>query len=86
MGMTRVRIPNELLDRLERTAKKLQRSKGWVIKDALEDYLAREELRQRRNQETLKSWEDYKAGNVISGDEVMDWLDSWGRIMKNHAQ
>jgi predicted transcriptional regulator len=78
MGMTSVRMPDELLDRLDRTAEQLRRSKGWIIKDALEEYLAREELKQRRNQETLDSWEDYKAGRVIDGDEMMAWLESWG--------
>lgn len=78
MGMTSVRMPDELLERLERTAQSLRRSKGWVIKDAVEEYLAREELKLRRNQETLASWEDYQAGRVIEGDQVMAWLDSWG--------
>lgn len=78
MGMTSVRMPDELLDRLERTAEQLRRSKGWIIKDAVEEYLAREELKQRRNQETLESWEDYKAGRVIDGDDMMTWLESWG--------
>jgi predicted transcriptional regulator len=78
MGMTSVRMPDELLDRLEQTAEKLQRSKGWIIKDAVKEYLAREELKQERNQETLEAWEDYKAGRVVDGDEVIAWLDSWG--------
>ena len=78
MGMTSVRMPDELLDRLEKTAEKIQRSKGWIIKDAVKQYLAREELKQRRKEETLEAWKDYKAGRVIDGDEVMAWLDSWG--------
>ncbi len=78
MGMTSVRMPDELLDRLERTAGQMRRSKGWVIKDAVEEYVAREELKQQRNKETLESWEDYKAGRVIDGDEMMTWLESWG--------
>ena len=78
MGMTSVRMPDELLNRLENAAEKLRRSKSWIIKDAVEEYLVREELKQRRNQETLESWEDHKAGRVIDGDEVAAWLDSWG--------
>lgn len=78
MGMTSVRMPDELLERLEHTATQLRRSKGWVIKDAVEEYIAREELKQRRDQETLESWEDYKAGRVVDGDEVMSWVASWG--------
>lgn len=78
MGMTSVRMPDELLEKLNETAEKMRRSKGWVINDAVSEYLAREELKQRRNQETLESWEDYKTGRVIDGNEITDWLDSWG--------
>ena len=78
MGMTSVRMPDELLDRLERAAHQLRRSKGWIIKDAVEEYLAREELKQQRNQETRASWEDYQAGRVIAGDDMIAWLESWG--------
>lgn len=78
MGMTSVRMPDELMDRLEKTAEKMQRSKGWIIKDAVKEYLAREELKQRRNLETREAWEDYKAGRVVDGDDAMAWLDSWG--------
>ncbi len=78
MGMTSVRMSDELLARLERTAEQLRRSKGWIIKDAVEEYLAREELKQRRNQATLESWEDYQAGRTIDGDQVMEWIESWG--------
>ena len=76
--MTSVRMPDELMDRLERTAEQLSRSKGWIIKDAVEEYLAREELKQQRKQETLESWADYEAGRIVGGDEVMTWVDSWG--------
>ena len=40
---TSIRLPPELRDRLERTAKRLQRGKSWVIARALEQYLSREE-------------------------------------------
>jgi predicted transcriptional regulator len=71
-------MPEELLERIEKAAERMQRSKGWIIKDAVKEYLAREELKQQRNQETLDAWEDYKAGNLVDGEEVMAWLDSWG--------
>ena len=78
MGTTSVRMSDELLDRLERTADQLRRSKSWVIKEAVEEYLIRAEQKQCRNQETLASWEDYTAGRVIEGDKISTWLDSWG--------
>ena len=35
MGMTSVRMPDELLEQLQETAVKLRRSKGWIINDAV---------------------------------------------------
>jgi predicted transcriptional regulator len=43
MGMTSVRMPDELLAQLEATAEKLRRSKGWIINDAVKEYLAKQE-------------------------------------------
>ncbi len=78
MGMTSVRMSDELLSRLERAAEQLRRSKGWIIKDAVEEYLVREEQKQQRRQETLASWADYEADRTIDGNKMAAWLDSWG--------
>ena len=78
MGMTSVRMPDELLGQLDRAAEKLRRSKGWIINDAVKEYLIREERKAQMLEETLKAVADIKAGRVIDGAEVMDWLESWG--------
>lgn len=78
MGMTSVRMPDELLDQLNLAAEKLRRSKGWIINDALREYLSREERKSKILEETLEALDDVKAGRVINGTEVMDWLESWG--------
>lgn len=78
MSMTSVRMPNDLMQRLEVTAERLRRSKGWVINDALREYLEREELRVRRLDETRDALSDLETGALIEGDEVLAWLDSWG--------
>ena len=78
MGMTSVRMPDELLEQLNLAAEKLRRSKGWIINDALKEYLAHEERKTQLLEETLEAIADIKQGRVIEGIEVMDWLDSWG--------
>ena len=78
MGMTSVRMPDELLEQLNLAAEKLRRSKGWIINDALREYLAREERKTRILEQTLEALDDVKAGRLIEGEEVMDWLKSWG--------
>ncbi len=78
MGMTSVRMPDELLSQLQTTAEKLRRSKGWIINDAVKEYLVREERKSLMLEETLAALEDVKAGRIVAGEEVMDWLASWG--------
>lgn len=78
MGMTSVRMPDELLDQLAQTAEKLRRSKGWVINDAVREYLAREERKAQMLIETREALADIKTGRIVEGTEVMDWLDTWG--------
>jgi predicted transcriptional regulator len=76
--MTSVRMPDDLLQQLDATATRLRRSKGWIINDAVREYLEREELRQRRDEETREALAELDAGQVVDGDEVLAWIDSWG--------
>jgi len=78
MGMTSVRMPDDLLERLEATATRLRRSKGWIINDAVREYLEREEQRLKRLQETKEALTDLEEGRVIDGDALLEWIDSWG--------
>ena len=71
-------MPDDLLQRLDSTATRLRRSKGWIINDAVREYLEREELRQRRDEETREALAELDAGQVVDGDEVLAWIDSWG--------
>ncbi len=78
MGMTSVRMPDELMDRLERTADQLRRSKGWVIKDAVREYVEREERKARMLEETREGLADVEAGRLVDGQAVIEWLETWG--------
>jgi predicted transcriptional regulator len=76
--MTSVRMPDDLLEQLEATATRLRRSKGWIINDAVREYLAREERRRQRLAETQEALADLDAERVIDGDAILEWIDSWG--------
>ena len=78
MGMTSVRMPDDLLGQLEHAAEKLRRTKGWIINDAVKEYLAKEERKGKMLEETREALADIQAGRIVAGDEVMGWLDSWG--------
>ena len=77
MAMTSVRIPDDLMARLQKAAEQRRRSKSWLINDAVREYLEREEIKTRRLAETHQALSEVKEGQLIEGDEVLDWLDSW---------
>lgn len=78
MGMTSVRMPDELLERLEATAEKLRRSKGWIINDAVKEYLAKEDRKAGMLDDTREALADIQAGRVVEAEPIIDWLESWG--------
>ena len=78
MGVTTVRLQAETEQDLEAIANRLQRSKGWVINQALSEYIAKQQLEQVRWQQTLQAMESAAQGKVVDADEVHAWLNSWG--------
>jgi len=85
MSTTSFRLDDDLEDKLNTTAAKLRRTKGWIINDALRQYIAREERRLQMLQETEEAIADIEAGRVVSGEEVMEWLETWGTKKERKA-
>lgn len=78
MGVTTVRLQTDIEQQLEALANKLHRSKGWVINQALTEYINKQQLEQERWQQTLDAMESAIEGKVVAADEVHRWLHSWG--------
>lgn len=78
MSVTTVRLQPELEENLGAMAIKLNRSKSWLINQALREFIERQVLEQNRWQETLQAMESVAQGRVVSGDAVNAWLQSWG--------
>ena len=76
--MTSVRMPDDLMRCLDAAAERPHSSKGWIINDAVREYLEREDKRFQRLEETKDALAELNAGELIDGDEVLAWLDSWG--------
>jgi len=79
MTVTSVRLRDDLQEPLEAAAARLKRPKGWIINEALEAYLREETTRERMRRETLEGLADVEAGRTIDGDEVLAWIESWGK-------
>ena len=78
MGVTSVRLQPEIESPLEDLSKKLDRSKSYLINQAIKEFLARKSLEEQRWVETLEAIESVKSGKLIEEKEVNDWLESWG--------
>ena len=78
MSITSVRLPEDLSDRVEGLATKLQRSKSWIINEALRDYVERAEGDAQRWHETVKALDSVRAGKLVDGEAVDKWIASWG--------
>lgn len=85
MSTTSFRLDDDLEEKLELTATKLQRTKGWIINEALRQYIIREEKKLRMLEETQEAIADIEAQRVISGEEVMKWLETWGTAAESQA-
>ena len=85
MAITSVRLQPSLETPLETLAGELQRSKSWVINQALSEYLDRRSNAAERWRETLAALDSVRAGRVVGADKVHAWLKTWGAANEKRA-
>lgn len=68
-------VPLPLADKVDQMASRLERSRGWIIKQALSAWIDLEEERDRLTQEALA---DVDTGRVIDHQTVQAWAESLG--------
>lgn len=76
---TSIKLDDDLKGRIQHLADVRRRSAHWLMREAIEQYVAREEKRETFKQETLDAWEEYQAtGLHATASDVEKWLASWG--------
>ena len=65
-------IPIHLAEKVDSMALKLERSRGWVMKQALSAWIEQEEERTRL---TLEALADVDLGRVVDHQAVQLWAD-----------
>lgn len=68
-------VPTELASRVDALAERLERSRGWVVKQALTAWVEEEEERHRL---TLEALADLQTSPGIPHDAVSAWAESLG--------
>ncbi len=76
---TSLKIDDALKARVQRLAAARQRSAHWIMREAIAQYVAREEARESFKQEAMAAWTAYQeTGRHLTGQEVRTWLTTWG--------
>ncbi len=66
-------VPLKLARKVDQMAMRLERSRGWIVKQALTAWIDQEEERRRL---TLEALADVDAGHVIDHQAVQAWVES----------
>ncbi len=74
-----IKIDQDTRDRVKRLAEARHRTSHWLMREAISQYVEREEKREAYRQGAIDAWNEYQAtGLHVTGDEVVAWLDAWG--------
>lgn len=74
-----IKIDPEIKKRVQRLADARQRTPHWLMREAIVQYVEREERREAFRRDTLDAWEEYRTTGLHATAEGVDaWLQSWG--------
>jgi predicted transcriptional regulator len=66
-------VPTSLAEKVDALAVRIERSRGWIMKQALAAWIDQEE---ERHQMTLEALADVDAGRLIDHRHIQAWADS----------
>lgn len=70
-----VKLEADIRKRIQHLARARDRSAHWIMKQAIGEYVEREEKREVFRQDTLRAWEDYRqTGLHLTAEEMDAWM------------
>lgn len=76
---TSIKLDDDLKDRVKRLAVGRERSAHWLMREAIRQYVDREEAREGFLREANDAWSAYQADGLhLTGAETIEWLARWG--------
>lgn len=70
-----IKIDEDTKARVKRLAEARHRTSHWLMREAITQYVDREEKREAFRQDTLKAWVEYRStGLHVTADEADTWL------------
>jgi predicted transcriptional regulator len=72
---TSLKIDRAVKERVQRLASARRRTPHWIMREAVEQYLDREEKREKLREDALAAWTDFEAtGMHLTAEEADKWL------------
>lgn len=72
---TSLKIDDTLKGRVQNLANQRRRSPHWIMLEAIQQYVEREEKREAFKQDALRAWEEYqRTGLHLTLEEADAWL------------
>jgi len=66
-------------ERIEKLAALKQRKPHWIMREAIRQYVEKEEASEQLRVETIASWEEFQnTGECLSHEDMVSWLETWG--------
>lgn len=76
---TSIKLDDDIKGRVRDLAEARKRTSHWIMREAITQYVEREEKREALRQQTLRAWEEFReTGLHATAQEVDRWLADWG--------
>lgn len=73
---TSIKLDDDLKSRIKHLADARQRSSHWIMREAIRDYVEREEKCESFKQDALRAWEAYREnGQHLTLEEADLWME-----------
>jgi len=76
-------LPADLAKKLDGLAERLDRPKGWIVKEAIASFISLEE---KRHQLTLEALADVDAKRTVDHAEIEAWAEGLSKKSKLRAR
>ncbi|SFT43330.1 ribbon-helix-helix protein, CopG family [Mesorhizobium sp. YR577] len=72
---TSLKLDQDTKERVQKLASARRRSAHWLMREAIEQYVEREEKHEKFRQDALTAWAEYQAtGKHVTAEEADEWL------------
>jgi len=76
---TSLKLDPEMKARIQRLAEARRRTSHWIMREAIDEYVSKQEKREQFRLDTLASWEHYETTGLHVTDKEMD---QWAAKLK----